>query len=272
MIPNLLISAEVIVLLFGLSYWIRCLVTSKETPIWKKQNKLTNWAIPLSDFFLFLFTILVSIFVGSQLVNYGIHKWFPQALDNPLEQTVILGYATHVFGIIGWVVFSLLRPSIRLKRNLSLWLAFKKGFFSLVIVLPPLLIVALLWEFLLKNVGISTAPQELIDIFRSADNLPSIIALVFLAIVVAPINEELLFRGGIFRFLYQKLPSWAAILISSILFAAMHGNWLSFLPLILLGSLLCLLTQKSGSLKPSIFLHALFNLHSIIFIFAGIDI
>ena len=130
----------------------------------------------------------------------------------------------------------------------------------------------MLWEFLLKNLGLSTAPQELIEILRSGDNLPYLIALVFLAIVVAPISEELFFRGGIFRFLYQRFPSWIAILISSILFATVHGNWLSFLPLVLLGSLLCLLTQKSGSIKPSIFLHALFNLHSIIFIFSGVDI
>jgi membrane protease YdiL (CAAX protease family) len=272
MLPKLLISAEIIILLFGFSYWIRCLITSKETPIWKKQNKLTNWEIPLSDFFLFLFTILVSILVGLQLVVYWLEKWAPEARENLLQETVIIGYATHVFGIIGWVAFSILRPSIRLTKVLSLCSAFKKGFFSLVTVLPPLLIVALLWEFLLKNFGISTAPQELIEIFRSGDNLPYIIALVFLAIIVAPINEELLFRGGVFRFLYQKVPTWVAILVSSILFAAMHGNWLSFLPLILLGNLLCLLAQKSGSLRPSIFLHALFNLHSIIFIFSGIDV
>jgi membrane protease YdiL (CAAX protease family) len=272
MLPNLLIFAEVIVLLCGLSYWIRCLFTSKESPIWKRPNKLTRWEIPLSDFFLFFFTVLVSIIVGSQLIVFGVEKWAPETIENLLQKTVIIGYTFHIFAIIGWIAFSLLRPSIRLPKTLSIWPAFKKGFFGLLIVLPPLLIVAMLWEFLLKNLGLSTAPQELIEILRSGDNLPYLIALVFLAIVVAPISEELFFRGGIFRFLYQRFPSWIAILISSILFATVHGNWLSFLPLVLLGSLLCLLTQKSGSIKPSIFLHALFNLHSIIFIFSGVDI
>jgi membrane protease YdiL (CAAX protease family) len=272
MLPNLLIFAEVILILCGLSYWILCLFGTKETPIWKIPNKLTRWEIPLSDFFLFFFTVLVSIIIGSQLVNYGVQKWVPGAKDGLLQETVIIGYATHIFAILGWITFSLLRPSIRLPKTLSIWPAFKRGFFSLVIVLPPLLIVALFWEFLLKNLGLSTDPQELIEILRSGDNLPYLIALIFLAIVVAPISEELFFRGGIFRFFYQKVPSWVAILVSSILFASAHGNWLSFLPLVLLGSLLCLLTQKSGSVKPSIFLHALFNLHSIILIFSGIDI
>ncbi|MBL4576772.1 MAG: CPBP family intramembrane metalloprotease [Opitutaceae bacterium] len=269
---NILISAEALFLLLGLAYWIRCLFTSKETPIWKAQNRLTRWKIPLSDFFLFLFVLLVFVFVGSQLVIFGLAKWTTEIKGNLLKETVVIGYATHLSCLIGWFAFSLMKPSIRLTQKISWAAAFKKGLLSLIIVLPPLLIIAATWEFLLKNFGISTAPQELIGILRSGENVPYLIAIVFLAVIIAPINEELLFRGGVFRFLYQRVPSWAAILISSSLFAILHGNWLSFLPLVLLGSLLCLLTQKSGSLKPAIFLHALFNLHSIIFIFSGIDI
>ncbi len=84
-----------------------------------------------------------------------------------------------------------------------------------------------------------------------------------LAIVVcllAPLTEELLFRGILFRTL--PYGGW----LSSLLFAFAHGVNAYLLPLFFFGTILMLLTRKTGSLLPAIILHILFNTVSFLFL------
>ena len=91
----------------------------------------------------------------------------------------------------------------------------------------------------------------------------------FLAVVLAPIVEELLFRGAIYGGLRNK-SKVAAYLVSTLLFALLHV--LSFLFFIPLGTLFLMMLlyipsgfalawsyEKSGNIWTPIFLHALMN-------------
>lgn len=88
-----------------------------------------------------------------------------------------------------------------------------------------------------------------------------------LAFTLAPIGEEALFRGYLFRKISEKGRSWlVGALISSALFAAMHfqyGSVAEIAVAFLIALLLCALTQKTGSLVPAIVAHASFNFLSI---------
>jgi uncharacterized protein len=104
------------------------------------------------------------------------------------------------------------------------------------------------------------------------DNLPdqlgadrSNVALVFVIVlvtVVAPIAEELFFRGYFFAALRNWRGVWPAAVVTGLVFGAIHAGSapVGFLvPLAFLGLLLCLLYERTGSLYPCIALHAFNN-------------
>ncbi|MCE1197888.1 MAG: CPBP family intramembrane metalloprotease [Marinilabiliales bacterium] len=82
---------------------------------------------------------------------------------------------------------------------------------------------------------------------------------IFRVALLAPVVEELIFRGVIFSgFLRNYRPGWA-IFFSSLLFALFHLNPWQLGPTFLLGLLLGLVRWRTGSLLASIFTHALHN-------------
>ena len=84
---------------------------------------------------------------------------------------------------------------------------------------------------------------------------------ILLIVIAAPIGEELCFRGMLFGGLREKMPGWAAALISAAIFGGLHAvTGIEAVPvLIFLGFALALLYEKTGSIVPGILLHALNN-------------
>ena len=92
--------------------------------------------------------------------------------------------------------------------------------------------------------------------------------LAFLALVViAPVAEEILFRGYLLGKLRKHLPLWISILVTSILFGAVHLAWNVGIDVFALSIILCLLRVVSKSLWPSILLHMLKNGIAFYFLF-----
>jgi membrane protease YdiL (CAAX protease family) len=88
------------------------------------------------------------------------------------------------------------------------------------------------------------------------------VAVAALVAVVAPMAEELFFRGYFFTALRNWRGLWPAAIITGLVFGAIHAGSspAGFLaPLALLGFLLCLLYERTGSLYPCIALHSLNN-------------
>lgn len=80
-----------------------------------------------------------------------------------------------------------------------------------------------------------------------------------IAIVFAPIIEELWFRGFEFSILGRRFGVVAGALISSITFGLAHGQINVALVTFVMGLYLCFVYRKTGSLLPSMALHALNN-------------
>ena len=89
------------------------------------------------------------------------------------------------------------------------------------------------------------------------------LAVALSTIVVAPIAEELFFRGFFYRALRTRLRVWSAALIDGVVFAALHfqgTDTAAILPVIaLVGAGLCLVYERTGSLFAVIGVHAAFN-------------
>jgi uncharacterized protein len=84
-------------------------------------------------------------------------------------------------------------------------------------------------------------------------------ALVIMAIAPAAF-EETFFRGGMQNLLHRSTKNmWLAILITSVVFSAIHFSWYGFLARMALGVVLGLLYAYSGSLWMSIVAHAFNN-------------
>jgi len=98
------------------------------------------------------------------------------------------------------------------------------------------------------------------------------LACVFFGLVILPpIAEELLFRGFIYKGIRSKLHFIPTAIIVSLLFALAHGQWNVGLDVFALSLVLCFLREKTNSLWPGIFLHALKNLLAflVLFVYTG---
>jgi membrane protease YdiL (CAAX protease family) len=114
---------------------------------------------------------------------------------------------------------------------------------------------------------VPTPPQEAVEEFDRAGSLASRAYLAFFAIALAPVAEEVLFRGILYPALKQLgLPQFA-LWGSALIFAAIHHSAPIFLPLLALGALLAWLYDKTNNLLTSITAHAAFNAINVVFIF-----
>jgi len=85
------------------------------------------------------------------------------------------------------------------------------------------------------------------------------IFLVLAAVIMAPLVEETLFRGLLFRAANARMPFWVAAIGTGLLFGAVHGELVALLPISLLGAVFAFLTRRTGSLLASATAHAGFN-------------
>jgi uncharacterized protein len=97
------------------------------------------------------------------------------------------------------------------------------------------------------------------------DSVASLI-LVTLAVVVAPITEELLFRGWIYTGLRYRLGIWAALIVSSVIFALAHyeDTHIYSLAVFPVGLALGGLRERAGTVTVPILFHAFYNLTAVI--------
>ena len=103
-------------------------------------------------------------------------------------------------------------------------------------------------------------PAALAELFESLMNTREHpFSSFFLLVVVAPVTEELLFRGIILRGFLANYSKRNAILLSALLFALMHTNPWQFISAFVAGVLLAWVLIETGSLIPCLFAHAVTN-------------
>ena len=108
-----------------------------------------------------------------------------------------------------------------------------------------------------QNRFIKAPQQQFISAFPH--NAVGTVLFVVLVCVIAPIFEEMFYRGFLFQGLARTFgPLWGAI-ISAAVFSAAHQQATIFIPIFTLGLLLCWVFYRTGSLWTNIILHATFN-------------
>jgi membrane protease YdiL (CAAX protease family) len=114
--------------------------------------------------------------------------------------------------------------------------------------------------------GINVNQAQNTGFSHLTQNYEYILAFITL-VIIAPVAEETLFRGFLYGKLKAFMPFWAAILITSALFGAFHGQWDLAIDTFALSIVLCLLRETTGSLWASILLHMTKNGIAFYFLF-----
>lgn len=115
------------------------------------------------------------------------------------------------------------------------------------------------WVSLVGAPSTDTALPESLGAEKSA---VALVAVAVLVCVIAPLAEEFFFRGFFFRALQSWRGVWPAALVTGLVFGAIHigsSDPAYLLPLAYFGFALCALRVVTGSLYPSIGVHALNN-------------
>ncbi|HEY7137762.1 MAG TPA: CPBP family intramembrane glutamic endopeptidase [Acidimicrobiia bacterium] len=116
--------------------------------------------------------------------------------------------------------------------------------------------------------------QDVVDTFKASNGV-GLALFVVGVLVLAPVTEELLFRGVLLRSLLRRIPATAAILVSALVFALVHplldptlGTLVAVPALFALGAISAYQAVHTGSLARSIALHVGFNLVTVLSVLA----
>jgi len=112
---------------------------------------------------------------------------------------------------------------------------------------------------LLSILGIDPGEQLALLALRQSASVPEIILMGIMTVGLAPVVEEVLFRGLFYPFL--KHLGWPRVALwgSSVCFALVHFNLGVFVPLLVLALILVWLYEKTGNLLAPIGVHLIFN-------------
>lgn len=120
--------------------------------------------------------------------------------------------------------------------------------------------------------GIIGGGSKMFSFIQTNGGVLEMSGFLLLALLVGPIMEEVVFRGYLQSSLAKKIPAWAAILITSIVFTIGHSPMILWPMYFLYSVTWGWILVRTGSLKLAILIHILSNLFYAVVGFAGWDI
>ncbi|HEX9048356.1 MAG TPA: CPBP family intramembrane glutamic endopeptidase [Verrucomicrobiae bacterium] len=206
---------------------------------------------------------VVSVFVFSSVAGGLLHRaavpgfQHDASIGNVLVATLSFHATVLAFGAVflKWhdVHWAELLGLARWRRAVALALL------ALLVAAPVMLALKVTSGLVLEKLGVPIADQEAIELILAAKNPWLLAYLAFFAVIVAPLAEEFFFRGLLFsackKFGWPK-AGWAGV---SLLFALIHFNLPTFLPLFAFALALTWLYETTEGLLAPMVAHALFN-------------
>ena len=116
--------------------------------------------------------------------------------------------------------------------------------------------IILLHNLLLVNLGIDTQGEAIAELFAA---LESPIWFFVVGALLAPLIEEIFFRGFLFQGFRARYGWVSGMLLSSGIFAVAHLDPVSLIPTFILGCVLAYLYHRSNSVWPGVILHVMVN-------------
>ena len=122
-----------------------------------------------------------------------------------------------------------------------------------------LIIMVLFMGYVLKYFQPDLQPQSIEEMLRSAIRLPDFVLIMIAGVVLAPVSEEIFYRGMIYPLFRKYLgTTWGAV-GAGIIFGLAHWDLWRALPLAIGGAALCYIYEKSDSILVSMVAHGVWN-------------
>lgn len=267
------IGFEGVLILCGL--WLTWrLVASPGARAAKAGARLAEWRVSPIDFASFL----CFGFVGATALSGAAGLIVRHVRMSP-DAATIVGSAVMegglLAGLAGYYLLALARLRAEPFRP-ALIPALRSGLVTFLIAMPLVFATSNVWELALNKMGLPDEKQELVSILENTSSVALRWLFVAVATFLVPAAEELLFRAGLFRYLRTRVPRWAAIGSTSVLFGVLHVAWgdhmaglPSLLPLIVLAVVFCLAYERTGTIATTIVAHACFNLNTMLLVVTG---
>ncbi len=131
-----------------------------------------------------------------------------------------------------------------------------QGFKGCLMIMPFVLLVSLVMNLLVDN---QNGSNPLLEIVLNNGNYISFILLFLTTTFLAPLFEEVIFRGVLLPILSREFGIIVGIFISAFIFALAHLSLSEIPPLFILGVGLGITRLVSGRLSSSVIMHSLWN-------------
>lgn len=120
---------------------------------------------------------------------------------------------------------------------------------------------------LMDELGVEKV-QDTVAIFQKEKDVAVLVLMAFTAAVVAPVCEEVVFRGYLYPAVKRFTGPWVSGLCTALVFSAAHGSVSALLPLFVFGLALAALYEFTGSIWAPMAAHFLFNSATVVSLLA----
>jgi membrane protease YdiL (CAAX protease family) len=212
----------------------------------------------------FLLLVLMALYFASTTFQRLVGDLFENAgAEENALRIVVQSVCFYLIGL-GTVALSLLRRQVTWRDAFGLepravLRDVGKGAVFYLAALPFIVFYSLLYQAVLRGMGCEIMMQEIALVVAGEQSFWMRLWLVGLAVVLAPLFEEILFRGIGLPLLARKWGVAPAVVAVSVIFAAVHFHLPSMMPLFVVAVAFSLAYIQSGSIVVPIVMHALFN-------------
>ncbi|MDD4802537.1 MAG: type II CAAX endopeptidase family protein [Syntrophomonas sp.] len=207
-----------------------------------------------------VYTAIMTIGVLMSIWGTKLSDLFPAQLVSREMAGFITGVAVQFLATIGFVyLFAVLFPRGQWKD-----LGFKRarpgsyvryGIMGGMLLLAMVMVIGILLKYWQPDIE----PQYYEKMLRSALTMPELALILIAGAVLAPLSEEVFYRGMIYPVFRKYLgPVWGAV-IAGLIFGLAHWDLWRAIPLALGGMGLCYIYEKSGSIMVAVLAHGVWN-------------
>lgn len=211
-----------------------------------------------------LLLVLMTLYFASAALQPFINEWCGGGTDGEATLELIIQSITfHMIGL-AIVVLSLRRRHVTWRDAFGLepravLKDIGTGAMLYVASLPFIVFYTVLYQAILRGLGHEPELQEVALVVAGETSFWLRLYLMGLAVVLAPLFEEILFRGIGLPLVARKWGAAPAVAIVSLFFAAIHFHLPSAMPLFVIAVAFSLAYIHSGSIVVPVVMHGLFN-------------